>query len=206
MSNNFAIVSVAFGHRYIEQLHRLKTSVRDIYPEIEMFTWIDTYPQGAKPHKVSPYGFKVHAVNEARKQGYDRIIWMDTALILRQPVDYWFDLVPFYGVIAAKDDNLLINHIGDKALEYYGQPDLTGYHLVGGSVFVFDFSVGLCRRVFNHWERAEKDGMFASDGKHRHDESALAIALYLNASEPTPYDVCRYNNGEDSIVLKKHFK
>lgn len=206
MIENFAICSLAFGDAYIKQLHRLKESVRNIYSDVTFFSWINAYPHGSKPHKVSPYGFKVHAINAARAQGYDKIIWLDTAILLCEPVDYWFNLVPLYGVVAAKDDNPLQNHIGERAMEYYGQPDITGFHLVGGSVYVLDFSIDLCRKVFFHWEKAEVEGMFASDGRHRHDESAMAISLYLNGSEPTPYDVCRYNNGEGSICIKKHFK
>lgn len=206
MTQPFAICTLAFGDAYIKQMNRLKESIRVIYPEVEIFSWVNSLPEGAKPHKQSPYGFKVHAVNEARAQGYDKIIWADTALVLRQPVDYWFNLLPFYGIIAAKDDNKLDGKIGDAALRYYGNPNIDGWHLVGGSLFVFDFSTEYCNTIFSHWEKAEKAGMFRGEAKHRNDESCMSMALYLNGSEPTPYDVCRYNDVPDPIVQKFHFK
>lgn len=200
MTQPFAICTLAFGDAYIKQLHRLKASIRDIYPEVEVFSWINSLPEGAKPHKVSPYGFKVHAVNAARKQGYDRVLWFDTAMVMKKPVDYWFSLIPQYGIVAAKDDNKLSNHIDPL---FCPMPD---WHLVGGSIYAFDFTVQKSRDVFFAWETFEKDGLFSGPPMHRHDEAMMSMSLYLNGCEPVPYDVCRYNNGPESIAVKNHFK
>lgn len=209
---DFCFLSVAFGPRYIEQQYRLLGSITNIYPDAAITFWYDGYPHGSRLHSQSLYGFKVHAVKTALAQGFKKIIWLDTACILQHPVDYWFSLnLP---VLAAKDDNALSKCISDKALSYYGNPDITGMHLVGGSVFVFDFNHPDCQKIFDHWAKAEADGVFGSQAEqasgkinsHRHDESCLSMVLYQNGYEPVACDVMRYNQDENSIVIKRHFK
>jgi hypothetical protein len=204
-------LSVAFGERYIEQQNRLDVSISAIYPDAHMW-WVNQYPIRSKPHLDSLYGFKVHAVQWALNKGHKKIIWLDTACILQQPVDYWFN--HNQPVLAAKDDNALSKCIGDKALKYYSNPDIIGMHLVGGSVYVFDFSHIDCQKIFDHWAKAEADGIFGSQqeqasGKingHRHDESCMSMALYQNGYEPMPCDLMKYNEGPNSIIIKNHFK
>lgn len=210
----FCFLSVAFGPRYIEQQTRLHQSLQAIHPEAKHFAWTDTYPPGSRLHKESLYGFKPHAVQYALDQGYKRIIWVDTAIVLQQPVDYYWSLTDQFGVLAAKDDNALSKCISQRALDYYGNPNIEGMHLVGGSLYVFDFNQPLCHRIFNRWLFAEEDGMFGSQqeqasgqiNKHRHDESCMAISLYKSGSQPIPCDVLMYNQDENSIVRKFHFK
>jgi hypothetical protein len=212
MKEKFCFVSLAFGAQYIAQLARLKESVRTIYDDVEIFSWINTYPQGSKTHKESNYGFKVHAVNHARDHGYDKIIWLDTAIVLKREVDEWFGLTTDYGIVAAADDNLLINTCSDKAFEYFqvdkSYSEAAKQRLCGGSVFIFDFTSDWCCEIFETWERAERDGMFNAQGepKHRHDEACLSHSLYINGSSPVPYGDCFYNNVPHPIVTKHHFK
>lgn len=212
MTNDFCFLSVAFGKEYILQQDRLQKSITKTHADAVYYAWINEYPPGSLTHTRSLYGFKVWAVKWTLNKGYKKIIWLDTACILQHPVDYWFNLnMP---VVAAKDDNALSKCISDKALNYYGDPDITGMHLVGGSVFVFDFNHPDCQRIFDHWAKAEADGIFGSQAEqssgkingHRHDESCLSMALYQNRYEPVPCDVMRYNQDESSIVIKRHFK
>lgn len=211
--NDFCFLSVAFGPQYVEQQCRLQQSIRDVHPGVPHLMWTDMLPEGSKPFKESLYGFKVHAARAALKAGYKKIIWLDPACIVVKPVDYYFTLgLP---VIAAKDDNLLKNHIGTKALMWYSKvsvPD--SWHLVGGSLYVFDFNHPDCQKIFSNWAAAEEDGIFGSQqeqasGKinmHRNDESCMAVALYSWGYEPLPLDQARYCCGPETIIDKKHFK
>lgn len=210
--NDFCFISVAFNPPYVGQQKRLKESILKIYPYATMFFWSDEMPPNAQPHEKSYYGFKVHAVDYAAKMGFKKIIWLDPACILVKEVDYWFELVKRYGVIAAKDDNLLVNHCANFAYNYFGiyKEDCIkhNYHLVGGSLYVFDFNISTCNYIFNSWKQAELDGVFHSPENeyHRNDESCMALALYRYNSKPVPYDICGYNDVPDPIVIKKHFK
>lgn len=215
MTNDFCFLSVAFGPRYIEQQTRLHKSLQAIHPEARHLAWTDKYPEYAKPHSQSLYGFKVHAVNQALRHGYKKIIWLDTAIILQKPIDPWLDLVKDYGVLAARDDNKLNKCFATSKLMWYSLVSIPDWmHLVGGSVYVFDFDLPKCQDIFRSWEGAERGMAFGSQAEqssgkingHRHDESCMAMALYKNNSEPVPCDVMRYNQGLHSIVIKQHFK
>lgn len=209
---DFCFISVAFGPKYSEQQIRLHQSITNLYPSITHIGWTDTYPPGAKNHRESLYGFKVDAIGYATKLGYKRVIWLDTAIVLQYPIEYWFDLnLP---VVAAKDDNALSNCISDKALNYFGNPDIKGMHLVGGSVYVWDFNHEKAKTIFNDWINAERDGIFGSQieqssgkiNRHRHDEACLAYLMQSNGVQPLTHDIMRYNQDENSIVRKFHFK
>lgn len=209
---DFVIISTAFGKRYTDQLDRLEASVRKIYPNMPVMFFRDGDVPG-KPHKESLYGFKVHAVQRALDMGNTKIIFLDPACILQHPVDNWFTqrMPP---VIAVKDDNLLCNMIGQKALDYYHNPNIRDWHLVGGSLYVFDFDNIKAWDIFSHWQKAEAYGIFGSQveqssekiNQHRNDESCMAVAMYTHGIEPIGHDVARYNQNEDSIIRKFHFK
>jgi len=209
---DFCFLSVAFGPRYIEQQTRLHQSLQAIHPVAKHFAWTNVYPPGARTHRESLYGFKPHAVAHAMEQGFKKIIWFDTAIVLQHPVDYWFTLgIP---VIAAKDDNALNKTICDKVLDYYDNPDIDGMHLVGGSVYVFDFNQPLCNEIWANWYKDECNDVFGSQieqasgkiNRHRHDEAILAYLMQSNGVQPMPHDLMRYNQDENSIVRKYHFK
>lgn len=209
---DFVFTSVAFGPRYVEQQIRLHASICEHYSADHHIQWTDTMPLGSRSHAESLYGFKVHAVKYALDKGYKKIIFLDPACIVVKPVEYYFTLgLP---VIAAKDDNKLINHIGDTALKYYGCATLPeGCRLVGGSLYVFDFSNPDCQEIFDNWYGSEQNGIFGSQqqqasgeiNKHRNDESCMAMALYINGFEPIPCNEARYCCA-DMIIDKKHFK
>lgn len=210
---DFIFTSVAFGPRYVEQQQRLHKSICELYSADHHIPWTDTLPPGSKPHHESLYGFKVHAVKHALDKGYKKIIWLDPACIVLKPVEYYFTLgVP---VIAAKDDNKLVNHCGTKAMMWYSAPIIPdAWHLVGGSLYVFNFDEKNCEYIFRNWYNGEQAGMFGSQkeqssekiNRHRNDESCMALSMYLMGYEPLPLDECRYCCGPDTIIDKKHFK
>lgn len=210
---DFCFLSVAFGPRYVEQQTRLHKSILNIYSSDHHIAWTDTLPPGSRPHHESLYGFKVHAVNYALSKGYNKIIWLDPACIVMKPVEYYFALgLP---VIAAKDDNILSNHICNKALMWYSKASIpNSWHLVGGSLYVFDFTHKATRGIFDSWYHAEQNGIFGSQkeqasgkiNKHRNDESCMAMSLYLHGYDPLPCDEAGYCSGPETIIDKKHFK
>lgn len=206
---DFIFLSVAFGPRYIEQQDRLDNSLRYVYPDARHLMWTNSYPEGATWHLNSLYGFKVHAVKWALDQGYKRIIWLDTACILQKPVDYWFTLNQ--SVLAAKDDNKLKGLVSDKALRWFGYKTCPDHlHLVGGSLYVFDFNHPDCYKIFDTWIKAEQDGLFGAAGEklggHRHDEAILSLSLEQHGYGPVTCEELRYNSGPESIIIKQHFK
>lgn len=209
MTNDLIFLSVAFGERYIEQQQRLHQSLMQHYEPSHHIMDQNSYPPGSKTHKESLYGFKVHAIIAARAMGFKKIIWLDTACILQQPVNYWFTLDQ--PVLAARDDNKLKGLVSDKALRHFGFSDCPDHlHLVGGSVYAWDFNHPAAERIFNTWAKAEQEGLFGAAheklGGHRHDEALLSLSMFVHGYEPVPCDVMKYNIGEGAVINKHHFK
>ena len=81
-------------------------------------------------------------------------------------------------------------------------------------MYYFDFNTERCKSIFNEWLAAEINGMFGSQAQaaseqiqgHRYDESVMAMCLYRNGSEPVNRQDAQYNDSDNSLLIKKHFK
>lgn len=213
--DDLAFCSYAFGSQYVQQQHRLKDSIKEIYPKANFVWYTGTdLPPGSKSFMDSLYGFKPHLVQEALNRGYKRVICLDPAMILTGKIDGFIK----YPMIAVKDDSVLHNVVSDKTLNYYRLTRLeikeNEWHLVGGSFYYFDFYHQVAMNIFTTWLTSEKQGLFGSQQEaaseqlqgHRYDETLMALAMYFNGVEPLGADQVGYCLGEDSIWQKKHFK
>lgn len=213
MDNTLCFCSVAFGDRYVIQQRRLKESILKIYPDVKLFFWENTLPPGSKWMSESLYGFKVHAIQFAKDAGYRNVIWVDTAMILMSDLNRLFE----YNFVAVMDDNLLVNCISEKALEYYQITkefiQSMNLHLVGGSLYYFDFKWDFVNEIFEHWKKAEEAGVFGTQQEeasgqlqgHRWDEACMAVAMIYRAY-PIKGEYIGYNTPVDPLFIKKHFK
>jgi hypothetical protein len=208
-------VSVCFGDpRYYYQLDRLKASILCFYPEANFLFYRGEYPPNSRTFFESLYGFKPHAIKVAKDQGYKKVIWLDPAMILIDTID---DLMKFE-MMAVKDDNVLYDKVSNVCYKYFGltQKEVydRDYHLVGGSIYTFDFEKESANQIFNRWLDAEKMRMFGSQTEqaseqlqgHRMDEAVMALAMYEAGIEPTSPEDARYCWVENPMFIKKHFK
>jgi hypothetical protein len=211
---DLCFTSVAFGEQYIAQQDRLKESILKIYPDANILFWRGELPPGSKPFLESLYGFKVHAIAEAKKT-FSKVLWLDPAMILMDEVD---TALKERDVAVVKDDNILIGTIGDKALDYFCIPksevEENKLHLVGGSLYYFNFDWQNAEDVFDMWYGSEHDGIFGSQFEaaseqingHRNDESCMAISLYINMVEPVSGPEIGYCVEKNPTFKKLHFK
>lgn len=210
--DDLVFVSVAFGQAYLDQQVRLKKSILDLIPDANILFYYDIMPPGARSMDKSLYGFKPHAIAEAKKQ-FQRVIWLDPAMIL---VDTNFDDLTRFPVAAVRDDHKLNPFISDQALDHYGitRAQVHHVHLVGGSLYYFDFRMAVATDVLNIWLEAEKSNMFDGYGQrhtgatrgHRNDEALMAVAMFMNNVVPVAGSDVRYCTENNPMFIKKHFK
>lgn len=217
MSEQIAVCSVAFGdERYLWRMGRFKESLKLTNPDVRLFAWTDAMPDGARPFKDSMYGFKPHAIQIARNNGFTKICWIDPTCVVQDKIDYYNQFTKdFKGVLAVQDDNKLTGFCSNKALDYIGKDRtyLNDKHLVGGSLYYFDFEVPGCEYIFGRWYEAELKGLFGSlyeevserSQGHRSDETMMSLFLYEAGSRPWS-GATRYNWEKGGIVQKMHFK
>lgn len=209
---DFVFVSVAFGPLYVEQQDRLKESILAIYPDANLLFWRECLPEKSKPFLDSLYGFKVHAIQEAIDKGFKRVLWLDPAMILCRHIDWIGD----HMMVAVKDENKLSQYISDWYLEsnLLSRKAVEKDHLVGGSLYYFDFNFVTAQSIFKKWKSDEANGCFGSQeeeasGKlqgHRADESCMALSIILMDQKPLSPDRVGYCTGDNPVFIKKHFK
>lgn len=213
---DLAFTSVCFGDpRYLEQQIRLKESILKIYPKANLNFYYNELPTSSRSFLDSMYGFKVHAIQETFDKGFDRILWLDPAMMLEKEIDE--DILD-WAVIAIRDDNKLYNLVSDQCVNFYGlskdKIKEDDWRLVGGSLYYFDFNRKGAREVFNTWKHAEEIGLFGTQYQaasdqipgHRNDESCMAIAMYKNGIYPQPMDYIGYCIEKNPTFKKIHFK
>ena len=212
-----AVCSAAFGDvKYLWRMERFKETLLNTNPDVRLFDWVDRMPDGARPFKESMYGFKPHAIKIARDNGFKKIFWIDSTCVIQDKLSYYIPIAAEYkGVLAVQDDNKLTGFCSNNALKFIGKTReyLKDKHLVGGSLYYFDFDVPGCDQIFNRWMEAEQQGIFGSLYEevserlqgHRSDETMMSLFLYEAGSRPFT-GATRYNWAEGGVVQKMHFK
>jgi hypothetical protein len=208
---DLCFVSLAFGSLYVDQINRLKKSILAIFPEANAQFYIEDFPSGSRPFGQSLYGFKPHAIAHARKQ-FSKVIWLDPAMVL---VDRDLSAITKHKLVAVKDDHKLNPFISDQALKFYGitRHQIESFHLVGGSLYYFDFDFKVVNDVFDMWLKSEQNNLWDGEGQthtgatrgHRSDEALMALAMFQHGLEPQVKDEVRYCN-DNPAFIKLHFK
>lgn len=212
---SLAVCSLAFGERYTWRLGRLKETLQNTNPTVPFLSWSETLPPGARPFNESMYGFKPWCIQYALDQGYNKIAFIDCTCVVQDDLSYYDQFTDEHGVLAVQDDNKLTGFCSDRALKYINKKRnyLHDKHLVGGSLYYFDFNNPLCQRIFDLWITAEKNDLFGSQREeaserlqgHRSDETMMALMLYEAGSKPFT-GATRYNWENGGVVQKAHFK
>lgn len=214
--SDIAVCSLAFGYEYTWRLHRMASTLRHTNPGVKLFQWEEKMPKGARSFNESMYGFKPWAIQAALDAGYKKIFWIDCTCVIQDKLDYYDQFTEEHGgVLAVQDDNKLSGFCASKALDWVGvtRSWVKDKHLVGGSLYYFDFNYPLCQKIFWEWMESEKYGMFGSMVEqcgemlqgHRSDETMMALFLYKYGSKPFT-GATRYNWENGGVVQKKHFK
>jgi len=178
------------GGAYIKQQNRLKESISEIYPDANMRFWASKYddlsnrPTGARTHFDSSYGFKVHAVKSCLEEGFKKIIWVDTAIIMKPGLETILEVLSGKGVMAGVDTNKLNTCTSDKCLNWIVKPKeyLNNLNLVAGSVYLFDFNHPKTQPFFDMWSKMEEDGLFGS-AEEAHAENSISFVVRKQIDE-----------------------
>lgn len=155
-----AIVCVGVGGndhaRYEQYARRLLRTVKENWAGETMF-WIGRYPEGSPSHAESSYAFKTFAMRAAAAREHTTILWMDTTVIARAPIEPLFDYIERVGYVLIGDSHLVRDWVSDAVLEWAGVtradvPETA--KLVSGSFVGLDLRSGTGRLLFEKWTDA----------------------------------------------------
>ena len=113
------VVNVATGP-YVALQARLVASVRSSGWTGGVLLWSDAWPPGSPSHEEVPYGFKIHAIREAGRRGFESVLWLDSPCLVQRPLAPLFERVEADGHLLVTSREKLGNWIGDAALAAYG--------------------------------------------------------------------------------------
>ena len=188
-----AVVSFASG-RYLQYEPMLRGSVEKWCPEADVFVFNRPEEIGAPPHSTSPYSFKPYAVDHVRKMGYRYVIWCDSVVRLRKPIDEFLPSVSTVGVYLAADGWKVGVWANDRALAYFGvtRDQAMEIEAIYACIMAFDFQSPLALEFLTRWKKASQDGIFIGHWKndlktesqdercrgHRHDQTCAELISY----------------------------
>jgi hypothetical protein len=188
---------------FIKAQDRLRKSLATTGFEGDIM-FVNEIPAGCPPHALSPWAFKVHMLEEARKAGYDQALWLDSSTIVVRSLDAIFARAERYGVCAFSrftatvgewSSDLALTNIGITRDEAFKIPE------INASCIAIDFKHPKGISFLTEWKKFADDGasflgvrdpltladsmtndrrQVSSDSRvrgHRHDQTAASVIL-----------------------------
>jgi hypothetical protein len=211
------IINLSTG-RFIRGQQRLIESLNDF--DGEVLTWVSESQINSPLHKDNPYAFKIYAFEEALRQGFKRVLWVDASIYAAKPLETLWDSL---------DKGYMIQHAGhwtgtwsnDRTLNYFDvtRDEAMKMPMFHGGFIALDFDNIIARDLYDLWAEAMLNGMFKGEWTntnktesqdtrcegHRHDMTSLSIIanqMNLESSEPLlAYVGDSYNEPPDSSVM-----
>lgn len=174
-----AIISFANNRgNYYQALDRLQQSLLGRF-DGQFIGYRDEASIEAPLHQDNPYAFKVYAFRAALKQGFRKILYVDSSVFAVAPVQPIFDLIDRDGYIMQEAGHYVRHWCNDEALVGMGlsRADLGDWLMYGNAGMLgLDFENPLAQEFFFRWSLAMERGLFkGSWSNHRHDMTLGSI-------------------------------
>lgn len=143
---------------------------------------IKDMPEGFVGHKDIPYRFKFDLIRQAVLDGYTKIIWLDSSLIIKKDLNELFN--HSCGFCFHNLGHPLYKYISDAAVKNLevSNSELMNVPQVWGGAFGLDFNRLNTDQLFNEIVRQSELGSFnegvsTREGfiAHRHDQAVLSM-------------------------------
>ncbi len=188
------LISLAIDGResYTVKSIPLQVSIAQHWPyDVRLYR---SYPDYCTPNDVIPYKFKFDLIAQAKRDGYTRVVWLDSSIrVLQDPCALFDD----HGVFAF--DNLghpLEKYISDKACENLQVTDamLKKIPQTWGGAIGFNFARDKAVEIFHEIVRQSTMGSFETAGSvrpgfvsHRHDQAVMSVVFWKHGYKLLPY-------------------
>jgi glycosyltransferase involved in cell wall biosynthesis len=205
-----ALISLAINGResYTEKSKALQSSIADHWPyDVRLYR---AYPSYCTPHEIIPYKFKYDLIAQARKDGYNRVVWLDSSIRMLQDSCALFGE---QGVFAF--DNLghpLYKYISDRAAENLQVTDamINKIPQTWGGAIGFDFTRDAACAIFAEIIQQATMGSFENGGSvregfvsHRHDQAINSVLLWKHGYKLLPYGIIA---AKDDVTEKTYLQ
>lgn len=184
------IISCGVGGWYPRGIDRLSTSlIEHQWKGASLF--FRNYPLGCPTHEVSPYAFKIHALNQAIQKGFTKILWLDASIwAIKDPAPF-FEYIKKHGYYFFKTGYNCAQSCNDRILDYIGKSRDEAEKMTEAATGCvgLDLKNHFGREFYMNWIKFMKDGMFhgsrlhddqSKDPRflfHRQDQSAASLII-----------------------------
>jgi hypothetical protein len=179
------IVTFSNTDRYNDLADRLGQTAKQYGYD---FIHYQTYDEiNCKPHSEYPYAFKPHSIQKAREQGYNNILWLDSAIYLTKDPKQVFKYIKDNGVMLF--DNIgfsIASYTHDECLQHFAMQrvDAERYKMVMACAMGFNFNTKIGTDTFNKYLGfAHTNAFQGSWSNHRHDQSVISCIAVINQIE-----------------------
>jgi lipopolysaccharide biosynthesis glycosyltransferase len=190
------IVSFGKNYNFEKGIDRLEKNIRDI-SDVPFFGYKE-YPKDSPTHEESPFSFKFYCINECIQKGYSHILWLDSSVIIKNPIDDVFKLIDNLGYFFVANSHNVGQYCHDRALKTLNITREESFRLwsLQGTNFGLNMNIEICQKFLNKMLEYSKDGItfvgphnndnkFASQDQrvlgHRHEQTAMSVeAIRLN--------------------------
>jgi len=167
----------------------------------DFIAWDQNYPEGSPTHQKIIYAFKPFCFLEAKKKGYQLVLWMDASIKIKQPIEPLFELMRDEGFVIFRGNHSVGEYCKDDALKPLGITREESFQLPScwACVLGLDLSNQRAVEFLRSWKEMAADRVIFSGPKwsgvrgwpmtaskdprvkgHRYDQTAASvIALHL---------------------------
>lgn len=177
MSQRRVIVNLINNDGYLSGQERLKEAVK-IYTDIPLFTFTSESEVLSPLHKDNPYAFKIYAIEEARRQGYNKILWLDASVFPVKDITPVFDWLTEKGIFLEEAGHYAGTWSPQYVLDYFGitKEQAMQMPMFAAGYCGFDFNNPISIEFFAEWKESMLNGMFKGSWQdHRHDMTCGSI-------------------------------
>lgn len=163
-------------------------------------------------HSENPYAFKIYAIEEARRLGYDQILWVDASVYPVKDITPVFDWLTEKGIFLEEAGHYAGQWANENALNYFGltKEQAMLMPMFSAGFCGFDFRNPISQQFFAEWKESMLNGMFRGLWEnHRHDMACGSIIankqgllpLYSKGGTFFAYIGEGYGQPKDSVVF-----
>lgn len=186
------IISCGFNGWYPNGVDRLKQSLQTHGWTGDTLFFKDYPPNCPYTHAESPYFFKIAAFQEAIRQGYRTILWLDASFYAIKKPDPIFEIIQDQGFYLFKTGYNLAQSVNDRALDmaYLTRNEAEQATEYASGCVGLNLEDPLAQRIFKDWSLLMRCGLNRGgrdhDGgstdprflHHRQDQSCLSLAMH----------------------------
>lgn len=158
------ILNVATGPKYCRYQDRLLSTLKSVGYTGSLKIWRDRLPKGSPPHEQDPYAFKLFAIDEAIKEGYEILFWCDSGVWFQKHPEPFFDIIQNVGYHFIIGGDQLGNWCSDFSLDLFNitreKVFENKWQLIGGTIYGFNITNPTTQLFLKKWKEYFEIGAF----------------------------------------------